>query len=114
MTAEITAAVEQVLAWHEAIMPWVGTAFILLVGGLLFAMTPLSNVVNIVTVPLGYEWSSCPFCPAFSIEKIEWAECDNCGRRHRTNFGAAKYKDGNEWRFCDSDCLDGFKAGGEA
>ena len=67
-----------------------------LMGGMLFLMLPISNVLNAVTVPLGYEYSSCPYCPEFSVKKIEYEECDNCGEEHATNFGASWYTGGQD------------------
>lgn len=78
------------------------------VGGM-FLLSPFSEILNVITVPLGYQWLSCPYCPDVSLRRITWADCDHCGTRHRTNFGAAKYKDGDEYRFCDWDCLTTWK-----
>ncbi len=78
-----------------------------------FLMTPFSNVLNLITVPLGYEYSSCPYCPEFGVKKIEYEECDNCGEEHATNFGASWYtggQDGEKYHFCQNECLREFKS----
>lgn len=75
----------------------------------LLLTTPLANVLNVITVPLGYEISSCPYCPEFSINKVSKSECEHCGEEHIENFGAAKYAGDGEFRFCDSDCLEQWK-----
>ena len=78
-----------------------------LVLGLFFLMTPFSNVLNVVTVPLGYEFSSCPNRPEFTIEKITYHECAQCGEEHgRGVSGTAAYRDGEKYPFCSLDCLD--------
>jgi len=82
-------------------------------GGTIFLMTPLSNILNVITVPLGYEYSSCPYCPVFHVRKIEYDECDNCGKEHATNFGASWYtggQDGEKYYFCQNECLREFKS----
>ena len=71
-----------------------------------FVTSPFSNVLNVCTVPLGYEWQSCPNCPAVGVEKMTWAECQHCGDKHRENFCAAAYRDGESFRFCSRVCLD--------
>lgn len=77
-----------------------------MVAGLGFLMTPISNVLNVITVPLGYEYSSCPFCPEFGIKKIEYVDCDNCGDEHGRGYsGAAAYRDGTKYVFCSNECL---------
>lgn len=81
-----------------------GVVFLGIVALTMFAMTPLSNVLNVVTIPLGYEWQSCPYCPAFGVEKITHAECVTCGARHAENFGSAVHRDGDEFRFCSLGC----------
>jgi len=81
-----------------------------LVGLMGFLMTPVSNILNVVTVPLGYEYSSCPYCPEFGITKIEYENCDHCGEEHGRGYsGAAAYRDGEEYVFCSNDCLDDWK-----
>lgn len=82
---------------------------IALVLGLFFLMTPFSNVLNVITIPLGYEFSSCPNCPEFTIEKITYHECAECGDEHgRGVSGTAAYRDGERYLFCSNDCLDGW------
>jgi hypothetical protein len=75
---------------------------------LLFFMTPFSNVLNAITVPLGYEWQSCPYCPEFGIKKITYTDCANCGTEITENFstGRSPAGDSEMYRFCDRDCLD--------
>jgi hypothetical protein len=73
--------------------------------GAVFTISPASNLLNVVTVPLGYQWQSCPHCPAVSIRRVRWAECENCGERHRTNFGSARWDDGERIPYCGLDCL---------
>lgn len=83
------------------------------IGGTLFLMLPVSNVLNVITVPLGYEYSSCPYCADFGLRKIEYGDCDNCGDEHATNFGASWYtggQDGDKYHFCSNDCLRQFKS----
>lgn len=77
-----------------------------LVLGLFFLMTPFSNILNAITIPLGYEFSSCPNCPEFTIEKITYHECAQCGDEHaRGVSGTAAYRDGEKYCFCSLDCL---------
>lgn len=90
---------------------------IVLLAGLVFLVSPLSNVLNVVTVPLGYEWQSCPNCMDVGIRKIERTQCDNCGTEHVTNWGASWYtggENGDKYEFCDSNCLKEFKSEVEA
>jgi len=77
-----------------------------LLGFLLFAMTPFSNMLNVITVPLGYEWQSCPFCPEFGVEKITYTDCANCGDRIAENFNRSQSPAGeSEWYcFCSDEC----------
>lgn len=86
----------------------VGVLFIGLIGFMIFSMTPLSNILNVVTVPLGYEWQSCPNCPSFGIEKITYTDCANCGETVAENFSRSTSPAGEStwYYFCDSDCHD--------
>lgn len=84
---------------------------VVLVAVPVFLMSPASLVLNFITVPLGYEWQSCPYCPEFGIEKITKAECEQCGEVHAENWGAAKYKDGDRLPFCSNECLDDWNGG---
>jgi len=110
MSSELTeaaAAVEQATQPVGEVAP---VALLILVVVPLFLMSPFSNILNVITVPLGYEWQSCPYCPEFGIEKITKADCDHCGDEHVENWGAGARRDGDWYSFCDSDCLDGWKA----
>lgn len=91
-----------------------GSLVVVFIVGALFLMTPVSNVLNVVTLPLGYEYSSCPNCPEFGITKLEYHDCAQCGAEHGRGFGgAAVHRDGEEWVFCSNDCLDAWKAEGD-
>jgi hypothetical protein len=51
----------------------------ILAGGYVFlGMTGLLFPINIVLVPLGYRFSSCPNCPEFGIEKMDKFVCSLC------------------------------------
>jgi hypothetical protein len=90
----------------EAVAQYALLGAVGLVSVTIFLTTPLSNILNIITVPLGYEYSSCPYCPEFGIQKIEYSECDNCGERHGRGYsGAAAYRDGSKYEFCSNECL---------
>lgn len=112
MVSEFGTVANQFAAVMGTVLEMSALVWVLLILGMAFLLSPFSNVLNVITVPLGYKWSSCPYCMAVSVEKIEWADCANCGRRHMTNFGAVWYRDGDELRFCDSGCLDEFDMGG--
>ena len=92
-----------------------GVVLLLLVFGLFFLMLPISNVLNLITIPLGYEYSSCPHCPAFGVTKIEYEDCDHCGEEHGRGYsGAAACRNGDKYVFCSNDCLDAWNETREA
>lgn len=79
-----------------------------LVAFIVFIISPFSNVLNIITVPLGYEWQSCPYCPDVGIKKITTTECEHCGDEHAENWGASYHPAGTDsptYRFCSSECM---------
>lgn len=84
----------------------VGIVAVGLMTALFVLMTPLANYLNIITVPLGVEVSSCPYCPDFTIRRITWTDCDCCGDRIRENFAHKKSAAGSsDWlHFCDYEC----------
>jgi len=83
-----------------------GIAAVGILGMIVFLATPLSNVLNVVTVPLGYEWQSCPYCPDFGVEKITYTECANCSREITENFSRGRSPAGEStmYHFCSNDC----------
>jgi len=103
MNAELSTILEQAV-------PMVGILCLSLVAGIAFLTTPLGNFLNIITIPLGYAFSSCPYCPEFAITKLETHECVECGKEHKRGFGnAAAYRDGEEYPFCSNECLNNWK-----
>ena len=98
----------------EPVFTYTGLALVALLGFVVFAATPFSIVLNVITVPLGYEWQSCPYCPTFGIERITYTECANCGTEITKNFsrGRSPAGDSTMYHFCDNDCYDAW--GGEA
>ncbi len=105
MPKQLLGAIQQIEQAAAVLTPFM----LLFLVGTVFIISPFSNILNAITVPLGYEWQSCPNCPDVGIKKIEHAECAHCGEQHATNFGAAKYRDGERISFCSNDCLDRFK-----
>jgi len=88
----------------------------LLVAGVVFIVSPLSNVLNFITVPLGYEWSSCPHCPEVAIRKITYSDCAVCGAETAENFSASRSPGGSdEWLYVCDDCsLEDLEVSGDA
>jgi len=73
--------------------------------GTLFVISPASNILNLITVPLGYEWSSCPYCPDVGVRKITYSDCAVCGSETVENFSASRSPAGtDEWLYVCGDC----------
>lgn len=93
-----------------SVLALMGGISVLVVGGFVFLTLPISNVLNVITVPFGYEYSSCPYCPDFGVKKIEIVACENCGRVQKRGFsGAAIHRGGGSYLFCSNECLDDWK-----
>ena len=83
----------------------VGIILFVFVVGMMFLMSPLSNVLNIITAPLGYEYSSCPYCPKFGVTKIQYETCEQCGKKHGRGFAAPAFYGDETHMFCSNECL---------
>jgi hypothetical protein len=86
---------DSLAAGAESVGPVLPTVVL---GGLLFLFlltTPAANVLNVVTVPLGYEIQSCPYCPEVGIEKITYTDCTVCGTEIAENFSAGTSPSGD-------------------
>ena len=72
------------------------------------AMSPAGHVLNIITVPLGYQFQSCPYCPDFGIKKITYTDCENCGSEITENFSYGRSPAGESQMhyFCNRECHD--------